>query len=115
MLDVTGAVAIRTCTDFQRREVDDIVNVWVLLKHLVECRLICYIDLVEGWSLAADELDAVDDFWGGVVEVVDDDDLVVCFEEGEGCKGANVASTTKPPSVLIAHEHVVELHGGVEG
>ena len=61
---------------------NDIVNVGVLLKHLVERSLVCDVDLVKGWSLAANEFDAVHDFWGGVVEVVDDDDFVVCFEEG---------------------------------
>lgn len=112
---MTGALAITTCTDLQRRKVDDIVDIWIFLKHLVKCRLVCDVDLVEGWSLAANELDAVDDFWRRVVEVVNDDDFVVCFEEGESCKGANVAGTTKPPSVLLAHEDVAELHGGVEG
>lgn len=80
---------------------DDIVNIWVLLKHLVERGLICDIDLVEGRSLAANELDAVHDFWGGVVEVVDDDDFVVCFEEGKGCERANVAGTTTLLSISM--------------
>jgi hypothetical protein len=62
--------------------VDHIVDVWVLLKDLVQRRLICNVAFVEGRPLAADELDAVYDFLGGIVEVVDDDDLVVGFEEG---------------------------------
>ena len=94
---------------------DDIVDVWVLLEHLVERSLICDIALVEGRSLAADELDAVDDFWGGVVEVVDDDDFVVGFEEGKGCERANVAGTTEPLLVPIARDAVLKLLGGVEG
>jgi hypothetical protein len=80
---------------------DDIVNVWVLLEYLVERGFICDVDLVEGRSLAANEFDAVHDFRGGVVEVVDDDDLVVCFEEGKSRERANVAGTTKSPSVSI--------------
>jgi hypothetical protein len=43
--------------------VNDIVNVWVLGEHLVEGSLICNVALVEGRSLAADELNAIDDFW----------------------------------------------------
>lgn len=81
-------------THLQSSKVDDIVNVWVLFKHLVERGLVCNVDLVEGRSLAADELDAVHDFWRRVVEVVDDDDLVVCLEEGEGRERANVAGST---------------------
>jgi hypothetical protein len=49
-------------TDLQRRKVNDIVNVWVLLEHLVESSFIGNVALVKGWALAADELDAVDDF-----------------------------------------------------
>lgn len=97
----------------QSRKVDDIVDVWVLLEHLVKRSLICDIALVEGRSLAANELDAVDDFWGGVVEVVDNDNFVVGFEEGQGCERANVAGTTKPLSISIAHDAVLKLR--VEG
>ena len=60
---------------------DHIVDVWVLAEDLVQSSLIGDVDLVECRSLAADELDAVDDLGGGVVEVVDDDDFVVSFEE----------------------------------
>jgi hypothetical protein len=94
---------------------DDIVDVWVLLEDLVERGLICDVALVKGRSLAADELDAVDDFWRRVVEVVDNDDFVVGFEEGKGCEGANVAGTTKPLSVSIGCDAVLKLRGGVEG
>ena len=73
---------------------DDVVNVWVLLEHLVERSLILDIELVELWPLAADELNAVDNLLGGVVEVVDNDDLVASFEESERCERANVASAT---------------------
>jgi hypothetical protein len=62
-------------------KVDHIVDVWVLAEDLVQSSLIGDVDLVECRSLAADELDAVDDLGGGVVEVVDDDDFVVSFEE----------------------------------
>lgn len=73
---------------------DDIVNVRVLLEDLVEGSLVLDVELVELGSLAADELDAVDDFRVGVVEVVNNDDLVVSLEESEGCEGANVAGAT---------------------
>lgn len=44
--------------------------------------------------MASDELDAVDDFGRGVVEVVDDDNLVASFEESDDGEGANVAAAT---------------------
>lgn len=75
-------------------EVDDIVNVWVLGEDLVQRCFVCNITFVKGGSLAADELDAVDDFWRRVVEIVDDDDLVVCLKQGKCCEGANVACAT---------------------
>lgn len=70
------------------------VDIRVLLEHLIQLLLVGDIAGVELGSLAADELDAVEDFVRGVVEVVDDDDLVVCLEEGEGSEGANVAGAT---------------------
>jgi len=74
--------------------VDDIVDVWVLLKHLIQLLLIGDVQRVVLGPLAADELDAVEDFLGGVVEVVDDDDLVVGLKKGECGEGADVAGAT---------------------
>lgn len=85
---------LHNSTHLQRSKVNDTVDIRVLLKHLVQLLLIGDIAGVELGSLAADELDAVEDFVRGVVEVVDDDDLVVGLEEGEGSEGANVAGAT---------------------
>jgi hypothetical protein len=79
---------------FEGGEVDNIVDVRVRGEDLVELRFVGNVAGVVFGSLAADELDAVEDFGGGVVEVVDDDDFVVCFEEGEGGEGADVAGAT---------------------
>ena len=75
-------------------KVDDIVDVRVLLKHLVESLLVGDVALGVFGALAGDELDAVEDLVGRVVEVVDDDDLVVGLEEGEGREGSDIAGTT---------------------
>lgn len=75
-------------------EVDDIVNVWVCSEDLVQLFLICDVALDIFGTLAADQLDAVEDLVGGVVKVVDDDDLVVCLKEGESGERANVAGST---------------------
>jgi hypothetical protein len=82
--------------------VNNIVDIWVLLKDLVKGSLICDIAFVKSRPLAADELDAVNDFLGRVVEVVDDDDLVVGFQKGESREGANVAGTTRRLLVPMA-------------
>lgn len=61
-------------------EVYHAVNVWMRVEDPVEVFLFPHIDLKEIRPLAADELDAIDGFFGGVEEVVRDDDFVVCFE-----------------------------------
>ena len=95
---------------------NDIVNVWVLVKDLVESGFVGDVALVEGRALAADELDAVDDFSRRVVEVVDNDDLVVCLEQGEGGEGADVAGTTVLWSAtVVLGPGTMQQHGGVEG
>jgi hypothetical protein len=96
-------------------KVNDIVNVWVLFEDLVERSFVGDVGLVEGWSLAADELDAIDDFGRRVVEIVDDDDLVVCLEKSESREGANVACATRMELAAAVCRARAEAHGGVEG
>jgi hypothetical protein len=59
--------------------VNNVVNVWVLREHPVKRRFICDITLVKGWSLAADKFNAIDNFRRRVVQIVNNDDLVICF------------------------------------
>lgn len=73
---------------------NDIVDIRVLLEHLIQGLLIGDVERVVLGSLAADQLDAVQDLLGGVVEVVDDDDLVVGLEESERGERADVAGAT---------------------
>ena len=70
---------------------DDIVDVRVCGKDLIELGFVGDIAGEVFGSPAADELDAVEDFVGGVVEVVDNDDFVAGFEEREGGEGTDVA------------------------
>jgi hypothetical protein len=81
--------------------VNDIVNIRVLLEHLIQGLLIGDVERVVLGFLAADQLNAVQDLFGGVVEVVDDDDLVVGLEESERGEGADVAGTTGGKRVLV--------------
>ena len=73
---------------------DDIVNVGVLVKDLVEGHLVGQIGLVELGAAAAEELDAVEGDLGRVVETVDNDDIVAILKQGEGGEGADVARST---------------------
>jgi hypothetical protein len=52
-------------------------------KDLVQCILICDVDFVEVWSLSAEELDAVEGDFRGIVQTIDDYDLVAMLEESQ--------------------------------
>lgn len=73
---------------------NDAVDCGILRKDLVQLILVGDVGLVELWTLARDELDAVKGDLGGVVEAVYDDDFVAMLEEGQRCEGPNVASAT---------------------
>ena len=92
----------RLADSLQCGKMNDIVDVGVLRKDLVQLLLIGDVAVVVFRALAGDELYAVEDFVGGVVKVVDDDDLVVCFEERERGEGANVARATGRNCLAVA-------------
>jgi hypothetical protein len=81
-------------THLECSEVDETVNLGMLLEHLIKTRLVCDVDIVVVWLLPADEFNALESFFGRVVEVVNNHDFVAGFEEGEGGERANVASAT---------------------
>lgn len=78
----------------QSCKVNNAVNAWVVCKDLFHSGIVCNVDVVVRRSLSGDELNSVDDFFGRVVEVVDDYDFIACFEERDDCEGADVASTS---------------------
>jgi len=106
------------------------VNVGMRSEHLVQCLLICDVNLVEIRSLSAEKFDAIEGDFGGIVQAVDDDDLVTMFEEGERGKrpditGASMQSSISNMSLAFwrivgqakskpqaLHNHVIE-YGGV--
>ena len=55
---------------------NDRLDLRLLLKNFGERGTVGDIDLVEGRALAGNGLDAVDNEFLGVVEVVDDDDVI---------------------------------------
>lgn len=63
---------------------NDTIDLGVLIKDLVQGGLVRDVHLVELWSLAADELNAVEGHLGRVVEVIDNHHLVAVLEKGKG-------------------------------
>lgn len=80
---------------------NDIIDIRVGGKDLIQLFLVGDVALDVLGPLAADELDAVDAFLAAVVEVVDNNDLVVGFEEGESGEGADVAGATGMGGILL--------------
>ena len=72
-------------------KVNDAVDGRVLFKDAVKGRLVGDIEVHKGRPLAADELDAVEDLVGRVVQVVGHDHLVVGLEQRERREGPDVA------------------------
>lgn len=72
------------------------------LEDLVQLLLVGNVRRVVLRPLAADELNAVEHLLGGVVEVVNDDDLVVGLEESKSSERADVAGATGNILVLAA-------------
>lgn len=73
---------------------NDAVDIGVLSKDLVQCGLIGHVSLIEGWLLAADQLDAVQNLLGRIVQVVNNDDLIIGLQQRKGRERANVARST---------------------
>jgi hypothetical protein len=87
-------------TYLQRCEVDHIVDIWMLVKDLVQSDLMGKVDSMEFWSHASEKLDAADDLVRGVVEIVNDDDLVASLDERKDGEGTNVAAASARISML---------------
>lgn len=60
----------------QSSKVDNAVNLGMSSKHFFEGGLVADVYLVEIWSFSGDQLDTIKYYFGGVVETVDDNDLV---------------------------------------
>ena len=80
---------------------DDTVDIGILSKDFVQCLFVCDIDMVEVWPFAAEQLDAVEGDFGGVVETVDDHDFVAMLEESERGEGSDVTGSSAPFNVSM--------------
>ena len=74
---------MRSETHLERGKVDDTVDIRMRSEDLVQSFFICDIDLVELWSLSAEQLNAVEGNLGGIVEGIDDDDFVTMLKKGK--------------------------------
>ena len=72
-------------------KVNDAVNVGMRCEDLVDGIFICHLALVEFRPFPTYQLDAVKGNGRGVVQVVDDDDLVSGLQKGQSGQGADVA------------------------
>jgi hypothetical protein len=75
-------------------KVDDTVDVGVSCEDLAQGLLVGDVDLIEGWSFPADQLDAVQSYLRGVVEVIDNDYFIAMFEQGQSRERPNIASAS---------------------
>jgi len=78
------------------------INLWVCVKDAVQGTFVGHVHIEENRSSAAYQLDAVDGYPRRVVKIIDNDYVVVVFEEGKGCKGPKVASTTGGSPLLAS-------------
>ena len=74
---------------------DHIVDIRILSEHLIQRSLICDVHSIERRLSPAQELDTADNLLaGGVVAIINNDDLIARLNERESGKGANVARAT---------------------
>jgi hypothetical protein len=96
----------------QSSKVDNAVNVGMRHKDLVQCLFICDVDLVEVWSLAAEQLDAVEGDFRGIVEAVDNYNFVAMFEEGKSGERADITGSSGPVDVSMSSRTFWRIEGG---
>lgn len=68
------------CAYLERSEMYDTVDVWMGIEDLIDCSLIPHINIVKYRSFAAYQFNAIECFFRGVLEIVEDNDIVVCLE-----------------------------------
>lgn len=81
----------------QRCKMYNTVDMRMGSEDAVKGSFITHIDVVKMRSLSAYRFNAIECFFGGIVEIVDNNDLVVGLEQGKGSEGANIAS---PPAIV---------------
>ncbi len=80
---------------------DNAADFWMSSEHSVQRGLVRHVDLVEFGSPAAEELDAIEGHFGGIVKTVDNHHVVVMLEESEGRERPNVPGPSRRRSISI--------------
>ena len=75
---------------------DYAVYIRMLCEYFVKCSFVRDIEIIKVGFLTADELDAVDDLWGRVIQVVCNDNLIARFQEGQSSEGSDISSAAIP-------------------
>jgi hypothetical protein len=71
--------------------VDDIGDVGVLGKDVIQLLFHSYVGIVQLWPNPSQQFNPIDGFAGRVGEIVNNDNFVSRLNQGQNCKGANVA------------------------
>lgn len=87
---------------------NDTIDVPMLREHLIQFCLISNVTLIVLRTLAANQLDAVDDLSGGIVEIVDDDDVIVRFKQRERRERTDVAGAAVRASTWLTIARVLD-------
>lgn len=83
---------------------NDTIDIRMSLEDLFDSWLICYVDLVELGSLAAQQLNAIQADFGRIVQTVNDDDFITMLKKGERGEGSNVSCTTGDENFSNSHD-----------
>ena len=90
---------------------NDIVNIWVCVEDLVEASLICHVDFEQLRPLSANKLNTVQNLGRRVVEIICNDNLIVCFEECKHSERTNVSGSPTKLSLAFFDELWAGLSG----
>ena len=74
----------------------------MLRKYFIKSRLVGDVHVVECRAFAGNELDAVEALLCGIVQVINDDDVVASFLEGDDGIRTNVAAAAVNVSVVVS-------------
>jgi hypothetical protein len=81
-------------THLQGSEMDNAVDIGVRSEDLVKRGFISDIDVVICRSSSCQQFNAANDFLGGIVLIVNNDNLIACLDESYCGEGANIARST---------------------
>ena len=88
-------------TYLQCSKMDNIINVGMRGEYAVESGFVRDINVEKLRLLSTDELNAVQDHCGRIIEIVYDDDLVASLQKCQGSEGTDIACATTAARQLI--------------